>query len=196
MMKRMTAMLAALMMLVAVFVGCDETSVGSTVETNPTAAPKMPASEEYEQVFEEAGIVTLDSMMVDQSYAAYVIVTEDEHVIRQEYGYLGDTVKTMIDTYFYYIPEGADEADVEAFKEEVRNAHDPVNDIVCGSVSYSDLACLNGGAYYVAKETYENTDEPDNVKALVEAGVVEEGADVVSMEMSDQAMLEQGCIKR
>lgn len=196
MMKRMMTMLAALMMLVTVFVGCDEASAIDTMETKPTVAMKMPASAEYKQVFEEAGIVAVDSLLVDQSYAAYVVTTEDGHVIRQEYGYLGDTVKTMIDTYFYYIPEGADEAAVEDFKKSIRETHDPVNEIVCGRVDYRDLGCLNGGTYYVATETYENTDKLENVKALVEAGLVEEGAEIISMEMSDKSMMEQGCIKR
>ncbi len=198
-MKRWIALvLAVLMMLSAAMMsGCDEAVTELlTGNEKPTPEPKKAASAEYTKVFEDAGIATIDSLMIGQSYAAYVYVNEEGDVYRQEYGYLGDTVMTMIDTYYYYIPEGCDPAAVEEYKAEIQEVHDPVDALNCASVKYSDLACLNGGEYYVVTEKYEQVDKSAAVQELVKEGIVEEGAEIISMEMTDANMMEMGCVKR
>jgi len=196
-MKRMITLVLAVLMLVSVAAmsGCDE-SVSTLLSNKPEAEPKGAASAEYTKVFEDAGIAAVDTPMAGQSYAAYVYVNEDGDVYRQEYGYLGDTIMTMVDTYYYYIPEDSDTAAVEQYKGEINQLHDPVNDMTCASVSYSTLACLNGGEFYVVRETYDGLDKTDAVEELEKAGLVEEGTLFVSMEMTAESLIEMGCIER
>lgn len=147
----------------------------------------------YRNVFTERGIVHIETPLYDQETAHYVHVNGEGVVDVVQYGYNGDVIETMVNTVYFPIENGKAE-DKPYYDEAMLSALPGIDQL--SFVSYSSEITYS---YYCFKVQINDLDVTGNIRKAADIGIVildDDSTQVLSIEETEQSMLEQGYIKR
>lgn len=154
---------------------------------------------EYTAIFSNAGL--FDAMIPSSeisgySYAAYVGVDADGNIDKMEFGYDGDIVYTMVETIYFPIT-GVDPSYYSSLDAEMREGYAFMEEYDFCELSFALPDGSTSTPYYTVTLIFRNLDNPSNVQALAEIGILDTAnATYVSLAASDSGLTQNGYVKR
>jgi len=198
-MKKVLSILFVLAVIACVMSGCDgdttttttaapTTTTTTAATTTTTSATTTVAAKTYEDVLAELGIVHMETF-IGLETASYVYDLGGI-IDCQDYGYENDIVKQIVQTSYVSV-DGYSDADKKTLEDSMKAAFAMCDTIDCATVTY-DM----GTKYFKVRVACVDLDNPDNVSALVSAGLLSGSTGTISMSQSDAAFLQLGYVKK
>ena len=193
-MKKLAAILMAVLMLCTILTGCGKnadapTTASTTAATEPTTEPT--ATSKYDEIFAKYHIVNGPAPFVTLDSASFAMET-DNLIEKIEFGYEDNIVCELIHTVYYPVANWPDE-DKVALDETMRETVAPYT-----ALDFCTGTFNAGAAYYTLKLEFTGLDSVDHAAALQELGLIEtdETSGLCHMSEAEAILLAQGYVKK
>ena len=145
----------------------------------------------YDEIFLNRGIVDMPTMFTTQGSAAFVVETDNNGIEKLEFGYNGDTVIEMVDTFYYPITE-LSEAERTELDKSMQDSLSGVANLEFCTATYH-----MGNLYYKVTLHFTGLDNADNVRKMCEFGLLDiSDATFMSIAKTESNLLAQGFVKK
>lgn len=148
------------------------------------------ASGAYARIFSDRYIVVMPSVFTTDNYAAYAKVDENGIVYHNEFVYDDNNiVLELFETVYWPVSDYTDEQK-EVIKTNIQNFTSTLPGTVCTVTYYW------GYSYYSCTVKYQNLNNMDNIKLLVENDLVTNDNSLISMSTAEKDLLNDGFVKK
>ncbi len=146
----------------------------------------------YEEIFSTYNVIDTPAFFTTKESCAFAYVDTDGYIEKSEYGYEGDVIFEMVDTYYYPISEYTKE-EKDAYLTLTKEEFSADDALECCTVSYNMT-----NDYCIVTLKYTDVDKPQTIKELQEIGLIESdfGIEYLSMEENEKVYLEMGFVKK
>lgn len=146
----------------------------------------------YEEIFSTYNIIDSPAFFNTKESCAFAYVDDDGYIEKSEYGYEGDVIIEMVDTYYYPIGEYEKEQ-ADSYIDFVKAEFKADEELSCCTVTYNTTS-----SYFIVTEKFTNVDDLDTLAELQDAGFVTSDSDVdyLSMSQTEQDYLDMGFVKK
>lgn len=170
--------------------GNTTTAPMATTTIKPVSTTKAP--ENFDEAFTIRGIAFTKHEFSTAQSAAFVGLTTDDTLELVELGYEGDTVKEVFKT-FYLNVEQYDASQKESIKQSMELNFAEAENISCVTITHEI-----SDKYYIMKTQINSLDNADNLKAVIEAGLLDfasEGVSSLQMSAAEDVLVAYDFIK-
>ncbi|MBQ8539269.1 MAG: zinc-ribbon domain-containing protein [Ruminococcus sp.] len=145
----------------------------------------------YEEIFETNYIVEVPAVFLTEETCSLAYAEPDGYVEKSEYGFENDVIIEMVDTYYFPI-DGYTKEEADAYATLTKGEFKAEESLSFCTVTYSQTA-----DYFIATVKYKDVDDKKNLKAMYEAGLLDDGdIDYLSMEETEINYLADGFVKK
>lgn len=169
-----------------------EDSAVSEEESSASSEDKTQNSnrEEYNRVFWNRHIVHSSALFPNLDDAAFVVADDEIGMVHcMEFGYSGDIVMAMTETAYFPLEGYTEEERVRLIKG-MRESYAKY-----GGYDFCTVNSWETDSYYAVQLEYSDLDKPETQQKMIEWGMLEENAEYVSMEKTEENLLSQGYVK-
>ncbi len=196
-MKKIIAMLLAMMLLVSAFAGCGNDTGsnygGSGYQSQhsyediggSSADSSNPA---YDAIFDDTYIVHFQTFF-NMDMKSFAFKQNDGTICCADYGYEDDVVKQWVETLYIPVSNYTDMEKAE-LENTMKAQFAAVEALNCCTVTYRMST-----NYYTITCTYSNVDQAENYKELFELQILQENT-WISMSATESTLLSQGFVKK
>lgn len=197
-MKKILAILLAMLLLVCVLAGCGGSSTGgnyggsgyqsqNSYEGNSDSSVDSP-NPAYEAIFADTYIVHFQSFF-NMDMKSFAFKQNDGIVCCADYGYKDDVVKQWVETMYIPVSNYTDTEKAE-LENTMKAEFAAVEALNCCTVTYRMST-----NYYTITCTYSNVDQEENYKELYELQILQENT-WISMSATESTLLSQGFVEK